>query len=141
MWLLIIIYMKKVWYAQVEETQAYHAIREKLRHPGCALDLKAKDLIGHLWVSLIIDQSERLVCYLFLHLSTVFNFNFLPYFCLSALKKFQIFVLFGINITALLSADQHREVFSCIFLGSKSINKALLLLSYVFGGLGTSFSP
>ena len=35
-----------------EETHAYHAIREKLHHqlchPGPALDLKAKDLIGHL---------------------------------------------------------------------------------------------
>ena len=35
-----------------EETHAHHAIREKLhhqlRHPGRALDLKAKDLIGHL---------------------------------------------------------------------------------------------
>ena len=31
-----------------EETHAYHAIREKLRHPGCALDLKTKDLIGQL---------------------------------------------------------------------------------------------
>jgi len=33
-------------------THAYHAIREKLRHelrnPGRALDLKTKDLIGHL---------------------------------------------------------------------------------------------
>ena len=29
-----------------EETHAYHAIGEKLRHPRCALDLKAKDLIG-----------------------------------------------------------------------------------------------
>ena len=32
--------------------QVYHVIREKLghqmRHPGRALDLKAKDLIGHL---------------------------------------------------------------------------------------------
>ena len=50
-----------------EETHAYHTIREKLRHPGRALDLKAKDLIGHLWVSLIIDKSECLVCFLFLH--------------------------------------------------------------------------
>ena len=54
-----------------EETHAYHAIREKsrhqLRHSGRTLDLKAKDLIGHLWVSLIIDQSECLVCYLCLH--------------------------------------------------------------------------
>ena len=35
-----------------EETHAYHAIREKLRyqlrHPGRGLDLKAKDLIGHI---------------------------------------------------------------------------------------------
>ena len=35
-----------------EETHVYHAIREKLRHqlrhPGRALDLKTKDLIGHL---------------------------------------------------------------------------------------------
>ena len=35
-----------------ERTHAYHAIREKLRHelrhPGRALDLKTKDLIGHL---------------------------------------------------------------------------------------------
>jgi len=31
-----------------EETHAYHAIREKLHHPGRVLDLKAKDLIGHL---------------------------------------------------------------------------------------------
>ena len=34
----------------VEETHAYHAIREKLHHklhhPGHALDLKAKELIG-----------------------------------------------------------------------------------------------
>ena len=42
-------------------------LRHQLRHPGRALDLKAKDLIGHLWVSLIIDQSECLVCFLFLH--------------------------------------------------------------------------
>ena len=48
---------------------AYHAIREKLRHPGRALDLKAKDLIGLLWVSFIIDQSEFLVCYLFFALN------------------------------------------------------------------------
>ena len=28
-------------------------LRHQLRHPGHALDLKTKDLIGHLWVSLI----------------------------------------------------------------------------------------
>ena len=32
---------------------------------GVHFDLKAKDLI--VWFSLIIDQSECLVCYLFLH--------------------------------------------------------------------------
>ena len=35
-----------------EETHAYHAIKEtlrhQLRHKGRTLDLKAKDLIGHL---------------------------------------------------------------------------------------------
>ena len=40
--------MKKIRDGQAEETYAYHAIREKLRHPGRALDLKIKDLIGHL---------------------------------------------------------------------------------------------
>ena len=40
--------MKKFRDGLAEETHAYHAIREKLRHPGRALDLKAKDLIGHL---------------------------------------------------------------------------------------------
>ena len=36
----------------IEGTHAYHAIGEKLphllRHPGCVLDLKTKDLIAHL---------------------------------------------------------------------------------------------
>ena len=72
-------------------------LRRQLRHPGRALDLKAKDLIGHLRVSLIIDQSERLVCYLSFHLSIIFNLNFLHLFRLSALKKFQVSALFGIN--------------------------------------------
>ena len=49
---LLIIYMKKFRDGLAEETHAYHAIREKLRHqlrhPGRALDLKAKKLIGHL---------------------------------------------------------------------------------------------
>ena len=40
--------MKKFRDGEVEETHAYHVIREKLRHPGRALDLKTKDLIGHL---------------------------------------------------------------------------------------------
>ena len=44
--------MKKFRNGEKEETQAYHAIREKLRHqlrhPGRAFDLKTKDLIGHL---------------------------------------------------------------------------------------------
>ena len=49
MWLLI---NKKFRNGETEETHVYHAIREKLRqqlrHPGRALDLKTKDLIGHL---------------------------------------------------------------------------------------------
>ena len=44
--------MKKFRDGKAEETHAYHAIREtsrhQLRHPGRALDLKAKDFIGHL---------------------------------------------------------------------------------------------
>ena len=48
---LLIIYMKKFRNGKTEETHEYHAIREKLshqlRHPGRALDLKTKDLIGH----------------------------------------------------------------------------------------------
>ena len=63
--------MKKFRDGYAEETHAYHAIREKLRHqlrhPGRALDLKAKDLIGLLGFFFIIDQSECLVCFLFLH--------------------------------------------------------------------------
>ena len=43
---------KKFRNVKTEETQVYHAIRVKLRHqlphPGHALDLKTKDLIGHL---------------------------------------------------------------------------------------------
>ena len=39
------------WFQEQKECM-YHAVREKLRHellyPGCALDLKTKDLIGHL---------------------------------------------------------------------------------------------
>ena len=31
-----------------EETHTYHTIKEKLRHSGRMLDLKVKDLIGHL---------------------------------------------------------------------------------------------
>ena len=67
MWLLINNIHKKFR----NGTHEYHAIREKLRHqlchPGRALDLKTKDFIGHLWVSLLIDQSECLVCFFFLH--------------------------------------------------------------------------
>ena len=44
--------MKKLRNGKTEETYMYHTIREKLspqlRHPGRALDLKTKDLIGHL---------------------------------------------------------------------------------------------
>ena len=68
---IVMINTKKFRDGLAEETHDYHAIRDnlrhQLRHPGRALDLKAKDLIGHLRVSLIIDQSECLVCFLFLH--------------------------------------------------------------------------
>ena len=44
--------MKKFRNDKTEETHVYRAIREKLchqlRHPGRALDLKTKGLIGHL---------------------------------------------------------------------------------------------
>ena len=43
---------KKFRNGKTEETHEYQAIRGKLRHqlrhPGCAHDLKTKDLIGHL---------------------------------------------------------------------------------------------
>ena len=49
---LLIIYLTKSGNGKTEETNVYHAIREKLRHqlrhPRRALDLKTKDLIGHL---------------------------------------------------------------------------------------------
>jgi len=45
---LLTICMKKFRDGRAEETHAYHAIGEKLRHPGRALDLKAKNLIDHL---------------------------------------------------------------------------------------------
>ena len=37
--------------------RVYHAIREKLRHPGLALDLKVKDLIGPNQTLYFISQS------------------------------------------------------------------------------------
>ena len=71
---------------------------EKLRHPWRALDLKAKDLIGHLWVSLIIDQCNKNAWF-------VSSFcTVLTLFC-TVLKK-----------TALLLTNQHGEIFSCILL-------------------------
>ena len=116
MWLLINnIYMKKFRDGWAEKTHAYHAIREKLRHqwrhPGRALDLKAKDLIGHLWVYLIIDQLERLVCYVFLHQSIIFNFNFLHS------KNFTF--LHCLGLIDMLSANQNGEIFSNILLVDK----------------------
>ena len=59
----------------------------------------AKDLIGHLWVSLIIDQSECLVCFLLLHWINSF---------LHCFKK-----------TALFLTNQNGEIFSCILLREK----------------------
>ena len=53
--------MKKFRDGLAEETHAYHAIREKLRHklrdPGRALDCKAKDLFGSDQTLLFISQS------------------------------------------------------------------------------------
>ena len=80
-WLLINNIHEKFRDGLAEETHTCHAIREKLRHPGSALDLKAKDLIGHLWVSLIIDQSECLVCFLFLHWINSFLHCFNKKYC------------------------------------------------------------
>ena len=58
---LLIIYMKKFGDGVAEETQAYHVIREtlrhQLRHPGRALHLKVKDLIGPDQTLLFISQS------------------------------------------------------------------------------------
>ena len=103
MWLLIKNIHEKFRDDSAEERHGYHATREKLRyqlrHPGRGLDLKAKDLIGHIWVFVIIDQSECLICYLFLHWINTF---------LHRLKK-----------TALLLTNQNGEIFSCILLGIK----------------------
>ena len=69
MWLLINDTHEKIWVKQrkgTHITQSGKKLRHHLYHPGRALDLKANDLIGNLWVSLIIDQSECLVCFLFL---------------------------------------------------------------------------
>ena len=53
--------MNKFWDGFAEETHAYHAIREKLRHnlrhPGRALDLKTKDFIGPDQTLLFISQT------------------------------------------------------------------------------------
>ena len=61
MWLLVNNIHEKIWDGLAEETHAYHAIREKLRHklrdPGRALDCKAKDLIGSEHTLLFISQS------------------------------------------------------------------------------------
>ena len=112
MWLLINnLYMKKFRDGWAEGTHAYHAIREKLRHqlrqPGRSLDLKTKDLIGHLWVSLIIDQSECTVCFLFLHWINSF---------LHRLKK----------KTVLPLTNQNGEIFSCILLLLKNESNDLI---------------
>ena len=41
--------MKTFRDGEAEQTHAYQGkLRHQLRHPGRALDLKAKDLIGHL---------------------------------------------------------------------------------------------
>ena len=63
--------------------QAYHAIREKLRHPGRMLDLKTRDLIG----------SDQPFCLLANH-----NPEFLCVICN------------GITLFALLSASANQNL-------------------------------
>ena len=96
MWLLI---NNKTWknLEMVKQNK-----RTLITQSGRALDLKTKDLIGHLWVSLIIDQSECLVCCLFLHWINSF---------LHCFKK----------KTALLLTNQNGEIFSCILLELKNV--------------------
>ena len=65
MWMMSLEMVKQKKRTRITQSGKNYAIN--LRHPGRALDLKAKDLIGHLLVSLIIGQSKCLVCYLFLH--------------------------------------------------------------------------
>ena len=61
MWLLINNIHEKIQDGKAEEVHANHANREKLhhklRHPGHALDLKTKDLIGSDQTLLLISQS------------------------------------------------------------------------------------
>ena len=85
--------MKRFRDGWAEGTHVYHAIREKLRHqlrhPGRALDLKSKYLIGHLWVAL-----SRLSCQSI---------------------QFQAFALFRINWQA-LSQSAWRNFFMYIII-------------------------
>ena len=109
--------MKKFQDGWAEGTHVYHAIREKLRHelrhPGHALDLKTKDLIGHLWVfgNFPVNQFN----FKFLHSISTFWTNFV---FLHALKKFQF--LHCLGLIDMLSDNQHGEIFSCILLIKKS---------------------
>ena len=57
--------VKQKKHLHIKQSGKNYAINYAIQ--GVHSDLKAKDLIGHLWFSLIIDQSEYLVCYLFLH--------------------------------------------------------------------------
>ena len=54
-------------YRNARVSRNQEKLRHQLRHPERALDFKTEDLIAHLCVSLIIDQSECVVCFLFLH--------------------------------------------------------------------------
>ena len=103
--------MKKFRDGWAEGTHTYHAIREKLRHelrhPERALDLKTKDLIGHLWVSL-----SRLSCQ---------SISFQVFALISSFlhsKNFKFLHCLGLN--DMLSANQHGEIFACILLLLKS---------------------
>ena len=109
--------MKKFRFGWAEGTHEYHAIRE-----NCAINCAIQDvrliLIGHLWVSLIIDQSECLICFLVLHWINSFLHCFKE-------KK-----------TALLLTNQNGEFFSCILLVIKAWSKAVsqTCLRSIFSG-------
>ena len=107
--------VKKFRHGWAGVTHAYHAIREKLRHPGRALDLKTKDLIGHLEF-LFRDFPVNQFNFKFLHLISTFWTNFV--FLHSKNFKF----LHCLGLIDMLSANQQGEIFSWILLRVQSHN-------------------
>ena len=87
-------------YKRTRITQSGKITPSIAQTPGRAHDFKSKDLIGHLWVSLIIEQSKCWVCFLFLYWISSF---------LHCFKK-----------TALLLTNQNGKLFSCILLIQKN---------------------